>query len=408
MFGLFRRADSAPPPVQLNLKDPAFFADPYPTYAALQGDDPVHWAPEGFWFLSAYDDVRAALSDARLSNHPAAFAVLHARNRDQRIAADIANRLIAFMDAPEHTALRGPIAKGFRQALSDLQPDFAHLTRQRIQQYTPNQDIDFVSDFAEPLAADMACAMFGLPSADAAEITEWSYDFFTLFHAVPDPATLNALEPRLRAFRDYMTAHLTQASAGSVTATLAQEVGHRLSEAEVVDNLMLLIADTIGNVQAALATCIHLLLCHPQNPAAFASPDLMNRIIAECLRLESPGQFQGRITLEPVEIGGKSIPAKSIVLLGFGAANRDTAHFAQPHVFDPNRPATPHMAFGAGRHMCLGHAVVRQQLAAVLPILFGAGELTLKSRGPVVWQPRYGHRWLQNLPVTIVAQDRRA
>src|ERR671923_1811975 len=52
--------------VQFNPMDPAFVADPYPTYHRLRAEDPVHQSPLGFWVLTRYDDVVMALRDPRL------------------------------------------------------------------------------------------------------------------------------------------------------------------------------------------------------------------------------------------------------------------------------------------------------------------------------------------------------
>ena len=42
-----------------NPMDPAFVADPYPTYRRLRAEDPVHQSPLGFWVLTRYEDVAA-------------------------------------------------------------------------------------------------------------------------------------------------------------------------------------------------------------------------------------------------------------------------------------------------------------------------------------------------------------
>ena len=85
---------------------PEVTAEPYTLYDQLRRDAPYSWNPKGFWFLSRYDDVKACLSDPRFSNRPAPFALVNARNRDRFVAADVANNLMAFMDAPDHRRLR--------------------------------------------------------------------------------------------------------------------------------------------------------------------------------------------------------------------------------------------------------------------------------------------------------------
>ncbi len=46
---------------------PEFLDDPYPQYAALRAEDPVHETPLGFWVLSRHADVHRFLRDPSLS-----------------------------------------------------------------------------------------------------------------------------------------------------------------------------------------------------------------------------------------------------------------------------------------------------------------------------------------------------
>ena len=46
-----------------NLLDPNVLAEPYDFYAALREEAPVHLTPYGFWLISRYDDVLAAVRD---------------------------------------------------------------------------------------------------------------------------------------------------------------------------------------------------------------------------------------------------------------------------------------------------------------------------------------------------------
>src|SRR6185436_12486152 len=61
--------------VEFNPMDPAFVADPYPTYRRLRAEDPVHHSPLGFWVLTRYEDVVAALRDPRLAKEAIAAFV---------------------------------------------------------------------------------------------------------------------------------------------------------------------------------------------------------------------------------------------------------------------------------------------------------------------------------------------
>jgi cytochrome P450 len=92
--------------------------------------------------------------------------------------------------------------------------------------------------------------------------------------------------------------------------------------------------------------------------------------VEEALRIESPVQGQPRITTRDTEVGGAPIPAGTIVVVRFGAANHDPAEFAAPDRFDIRRAnAANHLAFGAGPHYCIGAPLARQEIQLAFTIL---------------------------------------
>jgi len=98
---------------------------------------------------------------------------------------------------------------------------------------------------------------------------------------------------------------------------------------------------------------------------------LMENAVEEGLRRRgtSPGLF--RITTRDVELGGTTIPARSLVWLVYVSAGHDESTFDDPRKFDIHRPnADKHMSFGRGRHMCMGAPLARLEARAGLEELF--------------------------------------
>ncbi|MGR3492412.1 MAG: cytochrome P450 [Shimia sp.] len=392
-----KAAPTSGPAITLDVSSPAFTADPYPIYHALRRDDPVHKAAAGYWFVSRYADVKMALRDERLSNSPAPFALVHPRNRHKYLAADVTSRLFAFMDPPDHGALRGPVAKALRLGTRDAPLHSSAAAQATVSRLPKNGGIDLIRNVAEPFTVEATCRIYGLPHTLGQDLLAWAYDFFALFHAIPDRSTLSRLEASVTAFKAEITRALSAPDLppGTVLHALSQALGDTLTREEAVDNAMLLIADSIGNVQAGIVNTLSVLV----DRDAFAlwdsaDPAVCGRLVDECLRLESPGQYQGRIALEPVTIGGRDIPRHSVILLGFAAANRDPAVFDDPDAFDPDRAGPPHLAFGAGRHLCLGQSLARDQIICIVSqLLERFGALAPSGTRPV-WQARPGHRWM--------------
>src|SRR5438552_17905322 len=95
--------------LQFNPMDPEFIADPYPTYHRLRTEDPVHHSALGFWVLTRYEDVVAALRDPRLVKEPIATFVA------ARFGAAMPAMGLSMLDRdpPAHTRLRCLVDKAF-------------------------------------------------------------------------------------------------------------------------------------------------------------------------------------------------------------------------------------------------------------------------------------------------------
>jgi unspecific monooxygenase len=89
------------------------------------------------------------------------------------------------------------------------------------------------------------------------------------------------------------------------------------------------------------------------------------------LRFDSALQLFERTATTDVEVGGVVVEAGQKIAALLGAANRDSAAFAEPDTFDPSRDPNPHLAFGAGLHFCLGAPLARMELVESIDLLLG-------------------------------------
>lgn len=386
--------------------DAAFIQDPYPAYSTLRERDPVHQSDTGLWALTRYDDVHAALNDRRLSNKPGHFATVHPRNADKYVAASVASNLIAFMDMPEHAGPRRLIASTFVRHLKGKEPAVAAVADRLRAALRGGGEIDFFRDFSVPFATQCTCLVMGFPLEDGAMLESWSNKLFYLFHSIPGADVLAEVNRALAEYRDYIRKELALRKSNPRDDLLsvlwsASQAEQGLSEQQLIDNCMLLTADGIENVQAGLATAAATLLQHADQLALLQkNPELLDAAVDECLRYESPGQFQGRIALETVEIGGKAIRAHSVVLVVLASANRDERAFPDADRFMINRKGTRrHLAFGSGNHACIGGALVAMEFRAALQRLFDGSQDIELATDRLSWTARAGHRWPSALPL---------
>src|SRR5260221_7399222 len=103
--------------VEFSVRSASYIQDPYSAYELLRERDPVHFSRDGYWFLTKYEDVSAGLKDPRLRNAPAPSSLLNRKNLGKYVAADVASRLIAFLDPPDHFIPRQIISSSFQNFL---------------------------------------------------------------------------------------------------------------------------------------------------------------------------------------------------------------------------------------------------------------------------------------------------
>jgi cytochrome P450 len=134
-----------------------------------------------------------------------------------------------------------------------------------------------------------------------------------------------------------------------------------LSDERIVTHLIDLIAAGSDTVAPLMAHALKFLLENPAQLAAVRDdPARLEGAIEETLRMRGTGNLLFRYTTRDADIGGVEIPANSVVALSYASAGYDDAHFACPHTFDFGRAdAAEHLAFGKGRHFCIGAPLAR-------------------------------------------------
>jgi hypothetical protein len=119
------------------------------------------------------------------------------------------------------------------------------------------------------------------------------------------------------------------------------------------------------------------------------------------LRYDGPVQWTSRVSGEPIEMGGKIIPAGQIVLGCLGAANRDPRKFPNPDRFDVRRTDNKHISFGTGIHFCLGAALARMEAQIALSQLVTRFPKMRLATGKLQWMTGLTFRGVKSLPVIL-------
>jgi pimeloyl-[acyl-carrier protein] synthase len=351
--------------VTFNPMDPAFVADPYPTYRQLRTEDPVHHSPMGFWVLTRYEDVVAALRDPRLAKEAIAAFVA------ARFGAPVPITGLSMLDRdpPDHTRLRSLVSKAFTpRVVEGLRPRVQQIVDGLIARAREKGSMDLIEEFAYPIPVNVICEMLGVPVEDHERFKGWSLDIARGLDSIllpPDSEVPKRSVASRTALAEYFRELIAKRRASPRADLLsgliaAEEAGDKLSENELLATCILLLiaghettVNLIGNGTLAL-------LRHPDQLRRLReNPALIGTAVEELLRFDGPVQRTARIPSEDVVIDGCTIAKGEMVMPFIGAADRDPVQFPEPDRLDIGRADNRHIAFGWGIHFCLGAPLAR-------------------------------------------------
>jgi cytochrome P450 len=371
------------------LLDPRSFADgqPHGQFRWLREHDPVHRHDEpdgpGFWAVTRYDDVRAVGRDAAtFSSEPTILIP------DGTVATDGVHKMMLMADGRTHTDLRRIVSRDFvPRAARLLRPRIEQIAREIVDGVVDRGECDLVTDVAGLMPSYVIAELLDIPHADGVAL----YALTEAIHSAPEEGSTAGAEAVMQMFGyahqlwERKRAHPGDDLASRIVH--ASAAGRELDEIDFALYFMLLIdagGDTTRNL---VAGGVQALFEHPEALAVLrADPDgLLPAAIEELLRWVSPVVYMRRRATRDTSIAGVDIAAGDKVVMYYGSANRDPAHFPDPERFDITRSPNDHLAFGGGPHSCLGAHVGRIEISALLREIL-VRLPALAPNGPVTWQ----------------------
>jgi len=348
---------------------PEVLADPEPYDRRALAAGPVLYFPQyDLYALARHRHVRAAFSDWRrfVSGHGTGIVHTGRKENWRRQSPVLEN------DPPSHGVYRKVLMSVLiGETLKEVRRRFEPVADQMVRDLVARGAFDAQRDLAEAFPLTVVPTMLGLPPEDREVML--SYSDLNFNSMGPRNAIRKAAEERAKGSAERV-ARLCRKE-----ALLPGGLGHRLYEACAQNGLSeedaaILVRtffsasmDTTAN---GIGYTIHALA---QNPDQWAmvrgNPALLNAAFDESLRHRAPSPHIGRTTGEDVEIDGVVIPADRKVLLMVAAANRDPERYSDPDRYDVLRKEPPHIAFGAGIHICIGQPLGKLEAELVLGAL---------------------------------------
>jgi cytochrome P450 len=393
--------------------------DPGPLYDRLRRDAPVWRIPgQDSYLVSDPGLIREAVG--RTSDFSSNLVSLLCRDEDGRpIIFDMAPlgdpiHVLAVADPPTHAAHRKLLQPHLSiDAIRALAEPIRQFANERLDPLLAAKGGDVVAGLTNPLPAQVVCRLIGLPADDAERLVQLVWDIGLLLDGVTDDKGMGRATTAALELADYVRAHLHTArrenpegSAGGLLGVLVVAIDEGLVNADdSLGILMQLIAAGTETTSSLMATTIEILARDASLQERLRrEPDLIPDVLEEILRRDGPFQFHYRYTTVDTVLGGTPIPANSLVLLMWAAANRPTVDGPVNKAAgseEPNR--TPHFAFGRGLHFCIGAPLARLESRVVVEqVLRRTSRFTLDERGQSARRPSISLRRHIALPVRVV------
>lgn len=389
-------------------RSPAFAADPYPFYARLRAQGPIHYIEAtGDWWVVRYAEAVQVLSDSRFVKGPSQPPELPPEYAHlPRLQPSMLMR-----DPPDHTRLRALVNRAFTPRMVDnLRPQMQLIADELIAGLAGHDRADLMAEFAFQLPAIVIAEMLGVPREDRERFKAWSQRIVHLLDGTqPEEVRREAWAAQLQLL-DYfhrLAGHRRAAPRDDLIGALlhAQEQGDRLDAGEVLTMCSLLLIaghETTTNLIGGGMLC--LLQAPDQFAFARTHPEQMPAVVEELLRFTPPVHLDGRVAAEDLELGGQRIAAGQWVLAVIGSANRDPSVFQNPERLNVTRTPNPHIAFGRGIHFCLGAPLARLEARiAIETLLRRLPRLALDDTARPQWTRNLVVRGLISLPVRLDA-----
>jgi cytochrome P450 len=388
--------------VSFDHHDPAFVEDPESSIGPIREEHPVVHSDlyGGFWLLTRYEDVtKAALDHESFTSAVVGTTIIPPSQPRTTPLLPIE------LDPPEHTRYRGLVNVIFsKPRIEALRPELEALATRLLEPIAAKGGGEVVSQFAHPMSLGSLARFMNLPEEDEERWFDWVERMFS--NALLDKDDQREAVRDVEAYIDALIAERRAEPRDDFIGMLleAEVDGHRLSDLEVRQfGVLMLLAGYETTSGAMGMTLLYLAEHAEQRRRLFGDTDgLVHSAVNELLRYLSPVQVFCRNATHDLDVRGETIPAGDVVLLAYGAANHD------PRVFDHadqcllDRRPNPHVAFGHGRHLCLGANLARLELTIMVETfakLFP--EFGLVGGQPPVWKPRGDLRALARLDLRV-------
>ena len=381
-------------------------------FRRLRKEDPVHYCAESaygpYWSVTKYNDIMHVDTNHQIYSSDAGFGGIVIDDNLQKTGGVQLPNFIA-MDPPRHDEQRKTVSPIVAPAnLAKLEGTIRERVSRVLDSLPVGKEFDWVDNVSIELTTQMLATLLDFPFEERRKLTRWS-DVTT---AEPGGGIIDSWEQRASElmecaayFQNLWNERVNAEPGADLISMLAHSPATRnMTPEEYLGNVLLLIVggnDTTRNSMSGGVFALH------RNPVEFAklksNPALVDSMVPEVIRWQTPLSHMRRTALADTELGGKTIRKGDKVVMWYISGNRDEEAIDRPDEFiiDRARPRQ-HLSFGFGIHRCVGNRLAELQLRILWEEILKRFERIEVLRGPERVRSNFVHGYA-DLPVRIHA-----
>ena len=338
-------------------------------FERLRHEDPVHFLADSdygpYWSITKFDDIMFVDSNHDLFSSEGGITIGPLKKLEEQ-AAQFQTPMFIAMDPPKHDVQRATVTPVVApRNLAALESVIRERAARILDSLPVGETFDWVDLVSIELTTQMLATLFDFPFEDCRMLTRWS-DVAT---AGPAAMDMDERRAELLSCLEYFTRLWQERKEGDpgydLVSMLAQgENTKHMQPMEFLGNLILLIVGGNDTTRNSISGGV---LALNQNPHEYQklrdNPGLIQSMVPEIIRWQTPLSHMRRIATQDVELGGKTIKAGDKVVMWYVSGNRDEQAIDRPNDFiiDRVRPRH-HLSFGFGIHRCMGNRLAEMQL----------------------------------------------
>ncbi len=392
----------------LPMEEPAFSRNPFPYFAAAKNKHPWLGTSKFGLVVHEYTAMRELYGqDDRL--RPPYGAIVETLGLQGTPWGRFTEEQMISLPAEQHRFLRDTFAAMFTPRYANqLRPMMRQTVARLLDEWAPKGEIDF-EEFASNFPISVMFTLVGAP-LEGVRILRDDLEAIGLAHSLEMERFPRIQEGmvRLEAFVEDVIADRrahprTDGVEDLLDVLIRTGDGGKVSARQLVDLIMFFFIAGYDTSKNVLTYTMYTLLDYPDIYRRCAEDhDYCRLVVEEALRWFNPGT-SARVVEDDFVYRDVLLPKDSMLFFPLSVSGRDTVSFPDGQVFDPERPVKSdrhHIAFGRGKHMCLGQYIARAQLQEALHLI-AQRMREPKLAGEVAWRPFYGTWGLKGLPIAF-------